>query len=73
MGHVGLRLVSDQACRSPISLQSGVSFSDGAYRSPMEHFGLRCGMSFSDGACRSPMGHVGIRWVSDDNNIFVNL
>ena len=57
-----------------------------AYRSPMgvhRHVGLRWGISVSDQVCQSPMKHVeisdgspirhiGVRYVSDDNNIFVN-
>ena len=38
--HVGLRCVSDQACRSPakhVSLLCGMSVSDGACRSLMKH------------------------------------
>ena len=79
--HVGLQwarkspmkhvVVSDQVCQS---LWSGMSVSDG---SPMKHVdisdgslirhvGLRSGMSVSDG---SP---IVLRWVSYNNNIFVN-
>ena len=57
--HVGLRsdtLVPDEACRSPMSM----SVSD-------QHVGLRSIMSVSDG---SSIRHL--RWVSDNNNIFLN-
>ena len=70
MGYVGLRWVSDQACRSPMkhvevsngspirhySVRWGMSVTDRACPTLM---GLRSGMSFSDVACR------GLRWVSN--------
>ena len=65
--HVGLRWVSDQACRSPMGHGRHVGLrcvSDQACRSPMGHVILRWSMS------RSPMG---LLQVSDNNNIFVNL
>ena len=52
--HVGLQWVSDQACRSPMGLRSGMLVSDEARRSQI---GLRSGMSVSDG---SPIRHVGL-------------
>ena len=67
MRHVGLRWVSDEACRSLMGLRWGMSVSDEACRSPMRHVRLRWGMSVYDG---SPIRQVGLWWVSD--RIFVN-
>ena len=61
----GLQWVSNQACRSPVVFQSGMSVSDQACR------GLCWSMS------RSPIRHhevydvslIGFGWVSDNNNI----
>ena len=67
----GLQWVSYQACRSPMK---HVEVFNG---SPIRHVGLRCSMSRSPMYLRSGMSvsdgsPIGIRWVSDNNNIFVN-
>ena len=61
--HVGLQWVSDQACRSPMGLQLGMSVSNRTCRSPIENVEVSgWGISVSDGFL---MGRFGLRWVSD--------
>ena len=55
--------LSNEACRSPMGLWWGMSVFDHACRSPM---GIQSDMSFSTGS------QICLRWVSDNNNIFVN-